>query len=40
LDARFAGSNQAQGDGFLRVIKIHCIPPFGGEVKPYQLHVV
>jgi hypothetical protein len=35
LDPRFTGSNPANGDGFLRAIKIICsIPYFGGEVKP------
>jgi hypothetical protein len=34
LDPRFAGSNPAQCDGFLRAIKIPSMPSFGGEVKP------
>jgi hypothetical protein len=34
LDPRFAGSNPADDDGFLRVIKIHSATSFGGEVKP------
>jgi hypothetical protein len=34
LDPRFAGSNPAEDDGFLRSIKIHSTPSFGGEVKP------
>jgi hypothetical protein len=33
LDPRFAGSNLAEDDGFLRVIKIHSTTSFGGEVK-------
>jgi hypothetical protein len=28
------GSNPAEDDGFLRVIKIYSITSFGGEVKP------
>jgi hypothetical protein len=31
LGPRLAGSNPAEGDGFLKAIKIHRI---GGEVKP------
>jgi hypothetical protein len=31
---RFAGLNPAEGDGFLRAIKIRSMPSFGGEVKP------
>jgi hypothetical protein len=31
---KFRGSNPAEGDGFLRVIKIRITPSFGGEVKP------
>jgi hypothetical protein len=34
LDPRFAGSNPAEDDGFLRVIKIRSMTSFGGEVKP------
>jgi hypothetical protein len=34
LDPRFAGSNPAEKDGFLRVIKISSTASFGGEVKP------
>jgi hypothetical protein len=34
LDPRFAGSNPAKDDGFLRVIRIHSITSFGEEVKP------
>jgi hypothetical protein len=34
LDPRFAGSNPAEDDGFLRVIKIRSTTSFGGEVKP------
>jgi hypothetical protein len=30
---RFAGSNAAKDDGFLRAIKIHSTTSFGGEVK-------
>jgi hypothetical protein len=30
----FAGSNSAEGDGFLRAIKILSTPSIGGEVKP------
>jgi hypothetical protein len=26
-----------RGDGFLKAIKIHSIPSFGGEVKPEAL---
>jgi hypothetical protein len=33
LDPRFAGSNPAEDDGFLRVIKIRGTTSFGGEVK-------
>jgi hypothetical protein len=33
LDPRFTGSNLAEDDGFLRVIKIHSTTSFGGEVK-------
>jgi hypothetical protein len=33
LDPRFAGSNPAEDDGFLRVIKIRSTPSFGGEGK-------
>jgi hypothetical protein len=34
VDARFAGSNVAEDDGFLKVIKIRSTTSFGGEVKP------
>jgi hypothetical protein len=34
LHPRFAGSNPAEDDGFLRAIKIHSTTSFGGEVKP------
>jgi hypothetical protein len=34
LDPRFAISNLAKDDGFLRVIKICGMTSFGGEVKP------
>jgi hypothetical protein len=34
LDPRFAGSNPADDDGFLRVIKICSTSSFGGKVKP------
>jgi hypothetical protein len=34
LDPRFAGSNPAEDDGFLRVIKVCSMTSFGGEVKP------
>jgi hypothetical protein len=34
LDPRFAGSNLAEVDGFLRAIKIHSMLSFRGEVKP------
>jgi hypothetical protein len=34
LDPRFADSNPAEDDGFLRVIKIRSTTSFGGEVKP------
>jgi hypothetical protein len=30
----FAGSTQAEGDGFLRAIKIRSTPSFEGEVEP------
>jgi hypothetical protein len=33
LDQRFAGSYLAEGDGFLRAIKIPSTTFFGGEVK-------
>jgi hypothetical protein len=33
LDPRFAGSNPAEDDRFLRVIKIRSTTSFGGEVK-------
>jgi hypothetical protein len=33
LDTRFAGSNPAEDDGFLRVIKIRSTTSFGGEVS-------
>jgi hypothetical protein len=31
LDPRFAGSNLAKGDGFLRAIEINSMTFFGGE---------
>jgi hypothetical protein len=34
LYPRFTGSNPAEDDGFLRVIKIRITTSFGGEVKP------
>jgi hypothetical protein len=34
LGPRFAGSNPAEDDGFLRVIKFRSTTSFGGEVKP------
>jgi hypothetical protein len=34
LDPRFAGSNPAVDNGFLRAIKIRSTTSFGGEVKP------
>jgi hypothetical protein len=34
LDPRLAGSNPAEDDGLLRVIKIHSTTSFGGEAKP------
>jgi hypothetical protein len=34
LEPRLTGSNPAESDGFLRVIKIGGMPSFGGEVKP------
>jgi hypothetical protein len=34
LNLRFAGSNPAEDDGFLRVIKITSTTSFGGDVKP------
>jgi hypothetical protein len=34
LDPRFAGSNSAENDGFLKAIKIHISTSFGEEVKP------
>jgi hypothetical protein len=33
LDPRFAGSNPAEDDGVLRVIKIRNTISFGGELK-------
>jgi hypothetical protein len=39
LDARFADSNPAEDDGFLRVIKILSTTSFGWEVKPWS-HVI
>jgi hypothetical protein len=33
LDPRFAGSNSAEDNGFLRAIKIRSATSFGGEVK-------
>jgi hypothetical protein len=33
-DPRFVGSNQAEDDGYLRVIKIRTMTSFGGDVKP------
>jgi hypothetical protein len=39
LDPRFAGSNPAENDGFLRAIKIRKTSSFGGEAKP-SFHVV
>jgi hypothetical protein len=34
LDPRFAVSNPADDDGYLRVIEIRSTTSFGGEVKP------
>jgi hypothetical protein len=34
LDPRFAGSNPAEDDGFLKAIKIRSPTSFGGEIKP------
>jgi hypothetical protein len=34
LDARFAGLNQTENDGFLRAIAIRITTSFKGEVKP------
>jgi hypothetical protein len=34
LDSRFAGSNTAEADEFLRAIKIHSTTFFGGELEP------
>jgi hypothetical protein len=34
LHPRFAGLNPAEGNGFLRTIKIHSTISFDGEVKP------
>jgi hypothetical protein len=34
MDPRFAGSNPADDNGFLRAIKIRSTASFGGEVKP------
>jgi hypothetical protein len=34
LDPRFAGSDPAKDNEFLRVMKIHSMPSFQGEVKP------
>jgi hypothetical protein len=33
LEPRFAGSNPANGDEFLRAIKFHSKTSFGGKVK-------
>jgi hypothetical protein len=33
LDPRFAGSNPAEDDGFLRAIKIYSTTSFGGDIK-------
>jgi hypothetical protein len=35
----FAGSNPAEGDGFLRTIKIRSTPSFGGKVYRWT-HIV
>jgi hypothetical protein len=34
------GSNPTKGDGFLRAIKIHNMPSFGGGSENHQPHVV
>jgi hypothetical protein len=34
LDPRFAGSDIAEDDGFLRAIKVCSKPSIGGEIKP------
>jgi hypothetical protein len=39
MDPRFVGSNPAEGDGFLRSIKIGSRTSFGEEGKPSH-HVV
>jgi hypothetical protein len=39
LEQRFAASNPAEDDGFLRAIQIRSEPSFGGEVMP-SAHVV
>jgi hypothetical protein len=39
LDPRFAGSNPAEGDRFLRVIKICSTPSFRRETDP-SAHIV
>jgi hypothetical protein len=33
FDLKFAVSNSAEGDEFLRAIKIRSTPSFGGEIK-------
>jgi hypothetical protein len=41
LDSRFAGSNLAEDDGFLRAIKLPSTPSFRGEIKPLaQCHKI
>jgi hypothetical protein len=37
LYARFAGSNPAENDGFLRTIKVRSTTSFGGKVYPWAL---
>lgn len=34
MDPRFASSNLAKGNEFLRAIKFHCMTSFGGQLKP------
>jgi hypothetical protein len=40
LDPKFAGSNPAEDDGFLRVIKVRSTTSFGGEVNIVDLRHV
>jgi hypothetical protein len=40
LDPKFAGSNAAEDDGFLRAIKIRSAASFRGELKPSLGHTL